>query len=134
MNIMANINRLTYKAQEALQQAITLANQMKNPEVYSHHLLVSILDLDSQEGIVSVLLSKLGINTSNFKKQLQQKLAESPQVEGGQEPRLSQNLVKGLEAAEKTMIELGDEFITLDHIFYGVVKESKDIHAFLKRN
>ena len=129
---MANINRLTYKAQEALQQAITLTNQIKNPEVYPQHLLISILDIDSQEGIVSTLLSKLGIDSSNLKKQLQQKLAESPKVEGSQEPRLSQNLVKSLEAAEKAMVELGDEFISLDHIFYGIVKENKDIHAFLK--
>jgi ATP-dependent Clp protease ATP-binding subunit ClpB len=127
---MANFDRFTVKAGEALQAAARLAREGGHPEVGGVHLL-SVL-LDQQEGIVRPVLEKAGVRVAPLRDQVAQALGRYGRVEGGSEPNLSRDLRKALEEAEKAAKALGDEYVSTEHLLLGLVEEKDDAGRILK--
>ena len=79
---MLNADRLTVKAAESLNQAISLARENGNPLVYDGHLLRSLLG--QTEGIVVPLINKLGVDTNRLRERIEQEIARYPNQAGAQ--------------------------------------------------
>jgi ATP-dependent Clp protease ATP-binding subunit ClpB len=127
---MANFDRFTVKAGEALQAAARMAREAGHPEVGGVHLLFALLD--QEEGIVRPVLEKAGVRVPLLRDQLSHAVGRYGRVEGGAEPNLSRNLRRALEEAEKGAKELGDEYVSTEHLLLGLVEEKDDAGRILK--
>ncbi|MHA2090833.1 MAG: ATP-dependent chaperone ClpB [Candidatus Kariarchaeaceae archaeon] len=130
---MVNINKFTYKSQEALQAAQSLSSQNDNPSIEPEHLTFSLLKQENGNGIISSILQRIGINTNQLKEQLLKEIDRFPKNQGGDEARISNQLRKSLEEAEQQAQRMGDEYVALDHIILGLVKGGKTISQLFKQ-
>jgi len=112
-------HRWTHKTVEAAQAAIADATSRGNPEAIPQHLLVALLA--QTEGIVQPLLAKLDVDTELLAKSLSDSLQKLPQVTGGQQPVFSQELMAVFDQAEKERKDLGDDYISTEHLLLGLV-------------
>src|SRR5436190_24161632 len=92
-------DKLTIKAQEAVQAAQQEAAERGNPQIDALHLLFALVE--ETEGIVGPILEKIGANRSQLERVLQAELNHLPKVSGGAQPSMSESLSKVLEAASK---------------------------------
>jgi ATP-dependent Clp protease ATP-binding subunit ClpB len=127
---MISAERLTVKAAEALQGAAADARRRGNPEIHGAHLLVALLNQD--EGIVGPVLQKLEINPGLVLSRAQEALDRIARVEGGSEPNLSRDLRKALDGAEDLSRELGDEYVSTEHLLLGLTGERNDAGRILR--
>src|SRR5437763_9460015 len=111
-------DRFTIKSQEALQAAQRLANERRNPQTTPEHLLAVLLEQDG--GIVAPVLRKLGVDPGTVRQALGPALDALPTMSSGtaaHEPAAgSRELGQILRDAEKEMRELGDEYVSADHL------------------
>ena len=114
---MINPDRLTVKSGEAINQAVSIARQAGNPQVYDLHLLLALLDQD--EGIVVPLLQKLGVSVAALRDKAQQEAARYPKQSDAQ-PNLSRELNQVFDRAEKEAKTLGDEFVSTEHMLLAL--------------
>jgi ATP-dependent Clp protease ATP-binding subunit ClpB len=115
-------DRFTIKSQEALQAAQRLADERRNPQTTPEHLLAVLLE--QPEGIVVPVLRKLGVDPAVVRQALGTALDALPQLSGAQpsaEPAGgSSELVQVLRAAEGEMRELGDEYVSTEHVLLAI--------------
>jgi ATP-dependent Clp protease ATP-binding subunit ClpB len=113
-------DRFTIKAQEALQAAQQLADERRNPQTTPEHLLAVLLE--QQDGLVPPVLRKLGVDPGAVRQGLGPALDELPSVSGAApEPAAgSSELVQALRAAEGEMRELGDEYLSTEHLLLAI--------------
>ncbi|HET9103642.1 MAG TPA: ATP-dependent chaperone ClpB [Solirubrobacteraceae bacterium] len=114
-------DRFTIKSQEALQAAQRLADERHNPQTTPEHLLAVLLAQDA--GIVVPVLRKLGAEPGAIRSQVNRALDALPTVTGGagQDPAGgSSELVQILRAAENEMRELGDEYVSTEHLLLAL--------------
>ncbi len=121
---MANLDRLTVKAGEALQAAARDARERGHPEVAGVHLLAALLDQEG--GIVPPVLKKVGVSMPVLQERVSEALDRYARVEGGADPGLSRELRRALEAAEGVARKLGDEYVSTEHLLLGLVEEKDD--------
>ncbi len=114
---MINPDKLTVKASEAVNAAIEHARRGGNPVVYDLHLLLALLEQD--EGIVVPILHKLGVAVDKLLEQAQQEAARYPKQSNAQ-PTLSRELNQVFDQAEKDARELGDEFVSTEHLLLAL--------------
>jgi ATP-dependent Clp protease ATP-binding subunit ClpB len=114
---MINADRLTVKTGEALNDAVALARRAGNPQVYDLHLLLALLAQD--EGIVVPILQKLGVNVTDFRHRAEAEAARYPKQTDAQ-PTASRELNQVLDRAEKEAKELGDEYVSTEHVLLGL--------------
>src|SRR5215203_5524524 len=114
---MINPDRLTVKSGEAINQAVSLARQAGSPQVYDLHLLSALLDQD--EGIVVPVLQKLGVSVASVREKAQQEAARYPKQTDAQ-PNLSRELNQVFDRAEKEAKQLGDEFVSTEHLLLAL--------------
>jgi ATP-dependent Clp protease ATP-binding subunit ClpB len=107
------IDRFTQKMQEALQAAQDLASQSNHQEITNEHFLLSLLD--QSDGITLPLLEKIGVQPNQLRDQLLSELNRKPRVTGAVDLRLSNELRTVLDAAEKEMAKLKDEYTSAEH-------------------
>ena len=107
------IDRFTQKMQEALQAAQDLASQSNQQEITNEHFLLSLLD--QSDGITRPLLEKIGVRPNQLRDQLLADLNRKPRVTGGVDLRLSNELRTVLDASEKEMAKLKDEYTSAEH-------------------
>jgi ATP-dependent Clp protease ATP-binding subunit ClpB len=108
------IDKFTQKMQEALQTAQDLASQFNHTEFGNEHFLLALLD--QPDGVTRPLLEKMGVPVEQLKQSLQSELQRRPRVEGASvEVRLGNDLHTVLDAAEKEMAKLKDEFTSAEH-------------------
>src|SRR5947208_7500091 len=108
------IDKYTQKMQEALQAAQDLASQANHPEVANEHFLSALVD--QGEGITRPLLEKIGANVDQLRDRLRSELDRRPKIHGAAaDVRLSNELRTVLDAAEKEMSKLKDEFTSAEH-------------------
>ncbi|MDO4707641.1 MAG: ATP-dependent chaperone ClpB [Porphyromonadaceae bacterium] len=124
-----NINKFTIKSQEALQQAVALAQKVGNQAIEPAHLLMSLLGLESSP--LPFLLGKLGITSSKLEEQLGREIAQLPKVSGG-EPYLSSTTNSVLTRAEGIASEMKDDFVTLEHLFLAILEVDSPTARFIK--
>ncbi len=109
-------DRFTIKAQEAIQAAQELAEARNNPQTGAEHLLAVLLE--QEEGVVLPVLRKLGVEPAVVRQSLSRALDELPKLSGSSpEPTgASSDLVQVLRDAEKAMRELGDQYVSTEHL------------------
>ena len=104
---MINLDRLTVKSAEALQDAANTARVAGNPVVEDLHLLDALLKQD--EGIVIPILQKVGVSVARLREELDRGLARLPKQTGGSQPTISRELNEILDLADRQARELKDE-------------------------
>ena len=112
-------DRFTIKSQEALQAAQQLADERRNPQTTPEHLLAVLLE--QQEGVVPAVLRKLGVQPGSVRAQLGPVLDALPKLSTSGEPAGgSSELVQVIRAAEGEMRELGDDYVSTEHLMLAI--------------
>jgi ATP-dependent Clp protease ATP-binding subunit ClpB len=125
-----NLNKFTVKAQEAVVKAQQSALEFGQQAIEPAHLLYAVLEEDAE--LMNYLFGKAGANLKRVSDANSAHLNSLPKVSGGQ-VYLSQNTNNVIMQAEKAMREMGDQFITNEHILLGLL-ESKDSTAQLLKD
>src|SRR5947209_19344983 len=108
------IDRFTQKMQEALQTAQDLAAQYNHQEIGNEHFLLALLQ--QPDGIARPLLDQLQVPVDQLQQELQVQLEQRPKVTGASvDIRIGNNLRNVLDAAEREMSRLKDEFTSSEH-------------------
>src|SRR5579875_310425 len=114
-------SRFTLKTQEALQEATRLAEAGRNSEVTPAHFLLAAL---GQEGGIAVpILDRLGVAPLALRNRLSEEVAKLPRAYGGQGPQLSRRLVEALEEGQRFQKEMGDEYLSVEHVLLALAGE-----------
>ncbi len=130
---MLNPEKLTVKAQEALQAAQKTATEYANQDILPEHLLYAML-LDD-EGIVHNLVSKIGSQPQAIKAALLSAIEKLHKVQGYSGQRISGELNDIFDIAEKKAAELSDEFVNTEHFLLAMTgKTNTDIYNILAAN
>ena len=114
---MINPERLTVKAGEALNDAVTLARRNGNPVVYDLHLLGALLEQD--ESIVVPVLQKLGASVTALRDQVRREIDRYPKQSDAQ-PTTSRELNQVFDKAEDEAKRLGDEYVSTEHLLLAL--------------
>ncbi|HSA56429.1 MAG TPA: ATP-dependent chaperone ClpB, partial [Gemmatimonadaceae bacterium] len=114
---MINPDRLTVKSTEAINDALALARRNGNPLVYDLHLLIALLTQD--EGIVTPVLQKQGVNAAALREAAEREIARYPRQTGAQ-PTLSRELNQVIDRAEEEARSLGDEYVSTEHLLLAL--------------
>ncbi len=111
------LDKLTIKAQEALQAAQQRAETMESPQIEPEHILAALLG--QEDGIVGPLLKKLGVSTEALQADLERHLASQPKVDGAQ-LSISPRLDAVLRQAAKEADQFKDEYVSTEHILLSL--------------
>ncbi len=114
-------DKLTVKAQEALQEAIAIARKRDHQEIQPEHLLQALLA--QQDGLVVPLLQRVGSDLNLLNARLDEELKKLPRVHGGEGGALSQRTLKLLDAAEAEARALSDEYVSTEHMVLALAAE-----------
>ncbi|HEY9450846.1 MAG TPA: ATP-dependent chaperone ClpB [Gemmatimonadaceae bacterium] len=115
---MINPDRLTVKAAEALNEALSIARRNGNPLVYDGHLLLALLA--QPEGIVIPLLHKVGANVAELRSRVEREMERYPRQSGGVQPSMSRELNQVFDAAEAEARALKDEYVSTEHMLVAL--------------
>jgi ATP-dependent Clp protease ATP-binding subunit ClpB len=126
------IDKLTIKAQEAVQRAQETAANRGNPQIESLHLLAGLLS--ESEGIVAPLLDKIGVNRPQLTKIVEAELGHFPKASGGAPPQPSGQLMQVLEASSREAETMKDEFVSVEHLLLALTKVDTKAKNILKLN
>lgn len=124
-----DFNKLTIKSQEALQQSQVIAQGLENQAIEPAHLLKALLE--SEANVITFILKKQNSNLAYINSELESILNSLPKVSGGQ-IYLSQNSNKALNEAQLESTKMKDEFISLEHIFLGLLSVNDKTSQLLK--
>ncbi|MEV4449276.1 Clp protease N-terminal domain-containing protein, partial [Streptomyces mirabilis] len=120
-----DMNRLTQKSQEALQEAQTIAGRLNQTEVDGEHLLLALLD--QPDGLIPRLIDQSGADTRGLRTALNEELARRPKVTGpGATPGqvyVTQRLARVLDLAEQEAKRLKDEYVSVEHLVLALADE-----------
>ncbi len=115
-------DRLTIKSQEAFQAAQRLADERRNPQTTPEHLLAVLLE--QEEGVVVPVLRKLGVEPASVRQSVNAALDGLPKLSGAHAPADpaggSSELSQVLRTAEEEMRELGDEYLSTEHLLLAI--------------
>jgi ATP-dependent Clp protease ATP-binding subunit ClpB len=123
-------DKLTIKAQEALQQAHELASDAGNPQLEPIHLLAALVE--EEGGVVRPLLERIGANIGQLRQIVSAELRHLPKATGGHPPQTSPALNKVLEAAQVQAQTMQDEFVSTEHLLLALAKEKTKAQDVLK--
>lgn len=124
-----NMNNYTIKSQEAVQAAVQLAQEKGQQAIETGHLLRGVIE--KGENITNFIFNKLGINSRNVLAALDRIVDGYPKVSGGS-PYLSDEANKVLEKATKLAGEMGDQYVSLEHILLGLLSVKDPVSGMLK--
>lgn len=126
-----NYDRLTIKAQEAIQVASTIAQQEDHSEIGSEHLLFALLD--QKDGIIPPLVERVGVQVSTLLNDVEELLDVYPRVTGNVQVALSNDVQKILAKAEKETENLKDDYVSTEHIFLALESSHSKVTQVLHR-
>jgi ATP-dependent Clp protease ATP-binding subunit ClpB len=115
------LDKLTVKAQEALQAAQALASERGHQAVEPEHLLHALVA--QKDGVVAPILGKLGVRADALASQMGAILEKIPQVRGGSGQYIGERLRVTLERAEKQAESMKDEYVSTEHLLVAVVQD-----------
>src|SRR5262249_15917576 len=122
---MVDVNRLTHKVQEALQQAGGIATRRNHQGIDVEHLLAALLE--QPDGLASNLLEAAGVGPRAVSEATEREVARRPQVtgpaSGPSQTYLTQRLSQLLTRGEDEMRGLKDEYLSVEHILLAAVGE-----------
>ncbi|HEX3077611.1 MAG TPA: Clp protease N-terminal domain-containing protein, partial [Lachnospiraceae bacterium] len=126
-----NINKFTQKSIEAVKQCEKLAYDYGHQEIDQEHFLYSLLTIE--DSLIKKLLAKMDINVDVFEAQVRGLLEKRPKVSGNIQIYISNDLNKVLIYAENEAKQMGDEYVSVEHLFLSLLKQpSKAIKELLK--
>ncbi len=126
-----NFNKFTIKAQEAIQEAVNIAQAHGQQVIEPAHIMGGVLK--SNEQIVSFLLQKTGANINNIKSWTESIIRSLPKVSGG-EPYLSRESNSIILKAEEVAKKYGDEYISVEPLLAALLETESPVSAMLKNN
>ena len=114
-----NIQKFTQKSMQAVEGCEKLAYEYGNQEIEQEHLLYSLLKLD--DSLILKLIEKMEIQKEHFVNRVEQALNKRPKVQGGK-VYVGEMLNKVLVNAEDEAKALGDEYVSVEHLFLAMIK------------
>ena len=114
-----NINKFTQKSMEAVQGTEKLAYEYGNQQIDQEHLLLSLLGVE--DSLILKLITKMGISGEQFTGEARQAVEKLPKVSGGQ-LYFSNDANKALVNAEDEAKAMGDEYVSVEHLFLAMLK------------
>ncbi len=117
-----NINKFTQKSMEAVKNSEKLAYEYGNQQIDQEHFLYSLLTIE--DSLILKLFTKMGIQKEQFLNELSQSIEKLPKVSGGQ-LYISNDLNKVLVSAEDEAKAMGDEYVSVEHLFLAVLRNPK---------
>jgi len=124
-------DRLTVKAQEAVQAAQAIADREGQQQLEPEHLLAALLD--EEDGVVGALLAKLGARAEGLRRDVLGEIRRLPRVSGGSGPYLGPRLKAVLEAAWTEAERLKDEYCSTEHLLLALAQEAEGASGRLLR-
>ena len=116
-------NRFTQKSLEALQAAQQLAQSYGNAQVEQVHLLDALLS--QENGLIGQLMGKLGLNVQQVRTACESAVNRLPKISGSnQQPYVTASLSQALTEAENQMKQMRDEYISVEHLFLGLLEKA----------
>ena len=115
-----NISKFTQKSLEAVQNTEKLAYEYGNQQIDQEHLLYSLLTVE--DSLIFKLITKMGISGDQFCDEVQQAIGKLPKVSGGQ-VYFSNDANKVLVNAEDEAKAMGDEYVSVEHLFLAMLKQ-----------
>ena len=125
-----DMDKYTRKSLEVIEKAKDKALEYDNQELAQIHLLAGLLEID--ESLISKIFEKLEIDVTAAVNRVEDKLASLPKVSGGN-LYAGNNFSKALIQAEKEAKQMGDSFVSVEHLFLGLIeKADSDVKPLLK--
>ena len=121
---MLRFDKMTVKAQEALQEAQEVAGQHENQAVEPIHLLAALVQ--QQDGVVPPLLARLGIRAEALSGDIESEIARLPKVQGFAQQHLGRALNDVLEKSFDEATKFKDEYVSTEHLFLAIAGASSD--------
>ena len=115
-----NISKFTQKSLEAVQNTEKLAYEYGNQQIDQEHLLYSLLTVE--DSLIFKLITKMGISGDQFRDEVQQAIGKLPKVSGGQ-VYFSNDANKVLVNAEDEAKAMGDEYVSVEHLFLAMLTQ-----------
>ena len=128
-----NANNFTQKSIEAINNATIVAKQNGNQQITTLHLLKGLLS--DEEGLICRLIDKMQASKSKIDGEVDNEISRLPKVSGGGGEYLSNDFSSALSTAEQKANELKDEFISVEHLFYGIIENGNSaVKGILTKN
>ncbi len=115
-----NISKFTQKSIEAIQNTEKVASEYGNQEMDQEHLIYSLINLE--DSLIIKLIEKMDIDTEHFKNKIKETIEKRPKVQGGN-MYMSQALNDVLINAEDEAKRMGDEYVSVEHLFLMLIKK-----------
>lgn len=126
-----NLNNLTIKSQEAIQQAQQLAFNNQNPNIETEHLLKALLK--EEDSPIEFLLKKNNVNTAFVSSKLDESIHKLPKVQGTEPAQtISRDLNNVMLRATGNLKTFNDEFVSVEHLALAIVQGSDNTAKLLK--
>ena len=116
-----NITKFTQKSQEAVEECQKVALEYGNQEIEQEHLLLALLRIE--DSLILNLIEKMGINTEHFTERVQAEIAKRPKVSGAR-AFVGEYLNKALTFAEDEAKAMGDDYVSVEHLFLSIEKNA----------
>ena len=115
-----NISKFTQKSQEAIAAAEKLAVQNGNQQIDEEHLLGALLGIS--DSLIASLIAKMGIQKEAFINEAEGLIQKLPKVSGGGQEYVSADLNRALNGAEDEAKAMGDDYVSVEHLFLSLLK------------
>ena len=125
-----NINKFTQKSLQAVQNCERIAMDYGNQEIAQEHLLYALLTQD--DSLIAKLMEKMGLDKNLIINRVEEVIQKRPKVQGGQQ-YVGQDLNKALIHGEDEAKAMGDEYVSVEHLFLSIMKYAgKEVKALFR--
>src|SRR5579864_4201863 len=121
---MLRFEKMTVKAQEAVQSAQEVAARQENQQIEPIHLLAALVA--QADGVVPPLLARLGIHTEVLTQEIEREIARLPKVQGFAQQHMGRPLNDVLERAFREADHFKDEYVSTEHLFLAIAGQDRD--------
>jgi ATP-dependent Clp protease ATP-binding subunit ClpB len=130
---MLRFDKMTVKAQEALQESQEIAGRHEQQEIAPLHLLIALVA--QTDGVVPSLLTRLGVRTEALSAEIEREIGRLPKVQGFSQQSMGRALNDVLEQSFKEADKFKDEYVSTEHIFLAIAAKDRDpAGQILKKN
>jgi ATP-dependent Clp protease ATP-binding subunit ClpB len=121
---MLRFEKMTVKAQEAVQNAQEIAARHENQQIEPVHLLAALVA--QADGVVPPLLARLGVRSEKFSQEIEREIGRLPKVQGFAQQQMGRSLNEVLERAFKEADSFKDEYVSTEHLFLAIAAQDRD--------
>ncbi len=121
---MLRFEKMTVKAQEAVQSANEVAARHENQQIEPIHLLSALVA--QADGVVSPLLARLGVHSDALTQEIEREISRLPKVQGFAQQHMGRALNDVLERAFKEADSFKDEYVSTEHLFLAIAAQDRD--------